>query len=402
MIAAVIPAAGQGKRMGDLSVPSKQLLELEGVPAVIRTLKAFEATPEVDAIALVVPPQLCDEFTDLVQAHGCEKVRWVVPGGKGRQESVYRGLQALPETCEYVIIHDGGRPLVTRQIIEACLKEAKTAQAVCAAVPVKDTIKVSQDGRVVDETPHRSTLWQIQTPQVFSYPLILELHRQAQGDGVQVTDDAALAERYGYPVYLAPGAYTNIKLTTAEDLAIAEALLTRPPYRQQDEGESDAACGSRVRSGFGYDVHRLVPGRPLILGGVEVPYHLGLEGHSDADVAVHALMDSILGAAALGDIGRHFPDSDPAYKGASSIQLLRQVLTLIGERGWRVGNIDVTIAAQRPKLAPYIDEMRSIIAANCQVAGDAVNVKATTTEGLGFVGQGEGIAAYASCTLVKA
>ncbi len=389
MIAAVIPAAGQGQRMGNLPVPSKQLMSLDGVPALIRTIRVFNELPEIEAIVLVAPENLCEQFRALVQDYRCEKVRWIVPGGKERQESVYLGLQALPPDCEVAVIHDGGRPLVSAEVVRACLEQARQSEAASAAVPVKDTIKVSRDGKVVDQTLDRSTLWQIQTPQAFSYSVIRGLHEQAQKDGIDVTDDAALAEAYGYTVSLTPGSYENIKLTTAEDLVLAEAILRRrQPY-------------AATRSGIGYDVHQLVEGRALVLGGVNVPHSHGLLGHSDADVALHALMDSILGAAGLGDIGRHFPDTDETYRGASSLRLLQQVITLVGTKGFRVGNVDVTIVAQRPKLAPYIGQMQTNIAAACQVSSQNINVKATTTEGLGFAGRGEGIAAYATCLLVQ-
>lgn len=416
MIAAVIPAAGQGQRMGPLPVPSKQMLNLSGVPVIVRTLQVFQAVPEIQGIALVVPEELQRQFQQLVDLYRCSKVHWIVPGGKSRQESVFKGLAALPEDCRFVVIHDGGRPLVTVDMIQYCLQQVFLSKAVSAAVPVKDTIKVSWDGKVVHKTLDRSTLWQVQTPQAFAFPLIKHLHESAREDGVQVTDDAALAEHYGYTVHLVQGSYDNLKLTTSEDVVLAEAILNRRSLQKTNQSSQPSHAPAAgpfpaagfvpasqppvFRTGVGYDVHRLVEGRELILCGVKIPYTHGLLGHSDADVALHALMDSLLGGAALGDIGRHFPDSDEAYRDISSMKLLEHVMSLLVQRSFTVVNIDVTIVAQRPKLAPYIETMRLNIASVCQIPVDRVNVKATTTEGLGFTGRSEGIAAYATCLLL--
>ena len=276
-----------------------------------------------------------------------------------------------------VAIHDAARPFVSRAVITAALEAAARTGAAAPAVPVKDTIKVAQGGRVVS-TPDRAMLYAVQTPQCFSR----EKYRQALAcvtgeQARQVTDDCSLFELAGMPVELTAGDYGNYKITTPDDLKKEKTM----------------------RIGHGYDVHRLVEDRKLILGGVEIPYEKGLLGHSDADVLLHAVMDAVLGAAALGDIGRHFPDTDPAYRGADSLALTRAVAALIREHGYTVGNIDATILCQKPKLAPYIEEMRRNIAAAFGVAADAVSVKATTEEHLGFTGEGLGIAAHAVALL---
>lgn len=401
MFAAIVPAAGKGTRMGPISVPSKQLLPLGGIPVIVHTLRALDV-PEIDAVVLVVPHDLVDTFQMLTKKYNCGKVKWVIPGGNSRQESVRLGLKILPPEYAYVLIHDGGRPLVSKETVRACIRSTYETGAAAVGVPVKDTIKSSLDGRCVKETLPRELLWQIQTPQAFARKPLEEWHEAAAEQGLTVTDDAALAEANGYPVRLVRGEYSNLKLTTPEDLVLAEALLHHGLGGEavaQSPVDRNRAHIPAFRTGIGYDVHQLGPGRKLVLGGVEVPYELGLIGHSDADVALHALMDALLGAAGLGDIGRHFPDTDPRYQGVSSLKLLDNVMELLSNGGYRVVNIDITIVAQRPKLAPYIDAMRETTASVCRVDVANVNYKATTTEGLGFVGEGRAIAAYAACLL---
>lgn len=431
MFAAIVPAAGKGTRMRSISVPSKQLLPLGGIPAVVHTLRALDV-PEIAAVVLVVPREQLDVFSVLTKKYNCGKVKWVIPGGDSRQESVRLGLKALPPEYTHVLIHDGGRPLVTRDAILGCIQGALETGAATVAVPVKDTIKSSLDGRYVDETLRRELLWQIQTPQAFLREALEKWHDDAARSGLEVTDDAALAEANGCRVRLVMGEYSNLKLTTPEDLVVAEALLhyaggeslshfvpkqgfvpEQNFAREQFAQEQEVSCWSvggktvpeqaidvtRFRTGVGYDVHRLGPGRKLVLGGVEVPYDLGLVGHSDADVALHALMDALLGAAGLGDIGRHFPDTDPKYEGCSSLGLLEVVIEMLSEKGYCVANADITIVAERPKLAPYIAQMQETTASACRVPVERINYKATTTEGLGFTGEGRGIAAYAVCLL---
>ena len=366
---AILVAAGASRRMGF----DKLSYRLPDGRTVLETsCAALAAHPAVRQVVLVAGANRpeCERI-----AAACPKPCCVVDGGETRADSVRNGL-AVAEGA-LVAIHDAARPFVSRAVITAALEAAARTGAAAPAVPVKDTIKVAQGGRVVS-TPDRAMLYAVQTPQCFSR----EKYRQALAcvtgeQARQVTDDCSLFELAGMPVELTAGDYGNYKITTPDDLKKEKTM----------------------RIGHGYDVHRLVEDRKLILGGVEIPYEKGLLGHSDADVLLHAVMDAVLGAAALGDIGRHFPDTDPAYRGADSLALARAVATLIREHGYAVGNIDATILCQKPKLAPYIEEMRRNIAAAFGVAADAVSVKATTEEHLGFTGEGLGIAAHAVALL---
>mgnify|MGYP001623802163 CR=1 FL=1 len=366
---AILVAAGASRRMGF----DKLSYRLPDGRTVLETsCAALAAHPAVRQVVLVAGANRpeCERI-----AAACPKPCCVVDGGETRADSVRNGLAAAEGAL--VAIHDAARPFVSRAVITAALEAAARTGAAAPAVPVKDTIKVAQGGRVVS-TPDRAMLYAVQTPQCFSR----EKYRQALAcvtgeQARQVTDDCSLFELAGMPVELTAGDYGNYKITTPDDLKKEKTM----------------------RIGHGYDVHRLVGDRKLILGGVEIPYEKGLLGHSDADVLLHAVMDAVLGAAALGDIGRHFPDTDPAYRGADSLALTRAVAALIREHGYTVGNIDATILCQKPKLAPYIEEMRRNIAAAFGVAADAVSVKATTEEHLGFTGEGLGIAAHAVALL---
>ena len=365
-VTAIIVAAGASRRMGF----DKLSYRLPDGRTVLETSCAlFAAHPAVDELVLVAGgnrPQ-CEAITA-----ACPKPCTVVQGGATRADSVRSGLAAAKG--QLVAIHDAARPFASAEIITAALQAAAESGAAAPAVPVKDTIKVAdQDGKVV-ATPDRATLYAVQTPQCFDRALYLQALEAVSGEKASlVTDDCSLFELAGLPVTLTAGDYANLKITTKEDLQKEKTM----------------------RIGHGYDVHRLVEDRKLILGGVEVPYEKGLLGHSDADVLLHAVMDAVLGAAALGDIGQHFPDTDPAYKGADSLALTREVAKIIAAHGYKVGNIDATILCQRPKLAPHIPAMRQNIADAFGLPLDAVSVKATTEEHLGFTGEGLGIAAHA-------
>ena len=398
MNAAVIVAAGRGSRMG--LDRNKVLYPVAGEPVIVRTVRAFESSGLFDG-GIVVVTGACDmdEMKDMF-ARGGLSVRAVVEGGADRQESVCRGIAACDENADIIAIHDGARPLVTREVIAATIDSAKMYGSGVAAVALKDTIKrIDESGCVVD-TPIRDTLRAVQTPQTFDAKLIRAAHaryRNGNEDGLRATDDAMLAEWMGHSVRLTAGDVENIKLTTPEDMLLAEQVLEK-----RGEAKNTRKEKKTMRIGHGYDVHRLVEGRKLILCGVEIPHTLGLLGHSDADVAYHALTDALLGAAAMGDIGRHFPDTDPKYKGADSGVLLDHVMELIWEKGYVVGNVDVTIIAQRPKLKDYIEQMRENVARHLNVDIDCVNVKATTTEKLGFEGEGLGISTHAVACIEKA
>ena len=390
MNAAVIVAAGRGTRMG--LDRNKVLYPVCGAPIVVHTVRAFADSGLFDGgIVVVTGENDMEEMRAMLDAAGLRVT--FAKGGADRQESVYNGLCACPQEADVIAIHDGARPLVTREVIERTIDSAKAHGSGVAAVQLKDTVKRVGESGVVIDTPARDTLRAVQTPQTFDAALIREAHERFK-TGERATDDAMLMERMGYAVYLTEGDVENIKLTTPEDMLLAEQVLAK-------RGAAKKEGPSMIRIGHGYDVHRLVEDRKLILCGVHVPYTLGLLGHSDADVAYHALTDALLGAAAMGDIGRHFPDTDPKYKGADSGVLLDHVMELIFAKGYVGGNVDVTIICQRPKLKDYIEQMRENVAAHLKVELDCVNVKATTTEKLGFEGEGLGISAHAVACLVK-
>ena len=372
---AVILCGGSGTRMG--AKQNKTLLPVDGVPAVVKCVRAF--APLVTSIVLVVRAGEEDAFRQALENAG-ESVPFIVPGGTDRQASALCGLKALPNDADIALIHDGARPFVTRDVIERVLAGVKENGSGVAAVPARDTIKRASPDGLVLETPDRASLYQVQTPQGFFVKDLLLAHGRVQK---RCTDDAALMEAAGFPVRLVMGSYDNIKLTSPEDLKMTGNL-------------------SLPRIGHGYDAHRLTEGRALVLCGVTVPYEKGLLGHSDADAALHALTDALLGAAAMGDIGKLFPDSDEKYRGISSLLLLGEVKKRLDEKGFRVGNADVTILAQAPKLAPYIPQMRENVADVLGIPLDRVSVKATTTEKMGFEGRGEGISAHAVALLYTA
>ena len=377
-ISAVLVAAGSSTRMGF----DKLSFDLGGETVLHRSIRAFDQCPQIGEIVLVAGKNRA--FVEQ-QAVGCTKPVQIVAGGATRAESAKNGV--LAAHGELVAVHDAARPFVSPAVIAAVLEAAARCGAAAPAVPVKDTIKqaVPGDGKTVPEaclvrsTPDRSTLYAVQTPQCFDRTQYLAAQQELDAEKARlVTDDCSLFELTGRSVQLTQGDYANLKITTRED-------LPRPVQKEE----------TRMRIGHGYDVHRLVEGRKLILGGVEIPFEKGLLGHSDADVLAHAVMDAVLGAAALGDIGQHFPDNDPAYAGADSLELARHVARILSEHGYRVENIDATILCQRPKLAPHIPAMRANLAAAFGLPVDAVSVKATTEEHLGFTGEGLGIAAHA-------
>jgi len=377
MWCAIILAGGSGSRMGVSK--NKVLLDLLGEPVIVRSVRAFQGM--VNGIVLVSREEDVPAMARAMDSYHLPVT--IVRGGDTRQSSVWNGLCALPADCTHVLIHDGARCLVNEETIRRCMNAVEESGNGVAAVPAIDTIKQVDCCEIVAATPDRSKLRAVQTPQGFNVELIRRAHEAARADDFLGTDDASLVERLGVPVRLTRGDRRNIKLTTPEDMKMAEAFLERD--------------FPTLRVGQGYDVHRLVEGRDLILCGVKVPHTLGLLGHSDADVALHALMDAMLGAMALGDIGKHFPDTDEKYRGISSMTLLEHVTCLLHQHRARVANCDVTIVAQKPKLLPYIPAMRENIAAVLQLPLDRVNVKATTTERLSFEGHEEGISAQAIC-----
>ena len=360
-VTVIIAAAGSGSRMGG-RLP-KQYMKTGGEVILRKTAEIFASCPVIDNIIVVADMAYMDLCEDVLK--GIE--HRTVSGGELRQDSVYEGLKCTD--TDIVLIHDGARPFVTQQIItEVTAAAAEYRAAVCAVRP-KDTIRTKQG------TLNRNELYAVQTPQGFDTAALKAAYEAAYAQGFYGTDDADIAERAGLEIRIVPGSYDNIKITTREDLPM------------------------ETRVGTGYDVHRLEEGRKLILGGVCIPFERGLLGHSDADVLVHAIMDALLGAAALGDIGKLFPDTDDRYKGISSIELLKAVGEAVSEAGCTIGNIDATLVAEKPKIAPYIEAMRENIAGALDIDTDRVSVKATTTEKLGFAGRQEGMEAQAVCIL---
>ncbi|GAA0469964.1 2-C-methyl-D-erythritol 4-phosphate cytidylyltransferase [Alkalibacillus silvisoli] len=380
----IVLAAGQGKRM-DIG-HNKQLMMVNDRPLIAHTLDVFEQDSWCSAIYLVVHPEEQLVMQGVVNDHHFNKVKKLIIGGKERQHSVKKGVEGLIESI-ITFVHDGARPFVSHEELHKLYKATADYGAAFLATPVTDTIKqVNQDGvRTLD----RSQLYQAQTPQAFNYGLLKKVHNYAEKENVLATDDVALLELMGESPVVVEGSYNNFKLTTPEDIQKAENMLK---INRQVKDREDL---SLFRIGQGFDVHQLVEGRPCIIGGVTIPYEKGLLGHSDADVLLHTIADAALGAIAKGDIGRHFPDDDPKHEGLDSKELLRDVWNKVEQQGYTLGNVDCTIMAQAPKMAPYIGEMRQVIAELLNTDESRVNVKATTTEKLGFTGRKEGIAAQA-------
>lgn len=377
----IIPAGGTGARFGH-ALP-KQFLDLAGTPILARTCQIFLELTMVHSVVVAVPADFLEYTTKLLHVHlapGQYQRLHITVGGSTRQQSVRLGLAQLPKTIKLVLVHDAARPLVDQATILRCLDATLSHGAAIAAIPVQDTLKRVNSNGAITATIDRTQLWQAQTPQAARRSLLEQAFAAAEQSGFVGTDEASLLESAGIAVRVTAGNKRNGKITLREDLQMAEALLAKE---------------STMKIGHGFDAHRLVAGRDLILGGVHIDFELGLDGHSDADVVAHALTDAILGALGAGDIGRHFPDTDQKYKGISSLVLLAHVQELAAHQGLCVGNADITIVCQRPKLATHLADMQAHLARCCKVPPQAINVKATTTENMGYTGRGEGIAAHA-------
>jgi 2-C-methyl-D-erythritol 4-phosphate cytidylyltransferase/2-C-methyl-D-erythritol 2,4-cyclodiphosphate synthase len=382
-VAAVVVAGGRGLRAGG-DVP-KQYRQLAGAPVIRPTLASFLDHPQIAAVQPVIHPD--DEEMFRTAAAGLERLLPPVRGGATRQASVRAGLEALEATApELVLIHDAARPFVSEALIGRAISAGRQHSAAVPAITIADTVKRIDAAAVIIETLDRNSLRTVQTPQAFSFGLILEAHRRAAAASLaDFSDDAALAEWAGHRVSVFEGDSANVKMTTNDDLARAEALRS-------------AALGD-VRIGNGFDVHVFADGDHVMLGGVRIPHSRGVSGHSDADVVLHALVDAILGALAEGDIGQHFPPSDPQWKGASSDRFLAFACERVRARGGVIANLDATVVCEVPRVSPHRDAMRARIAAIAGIAASRVAVKATTSEKLGFTGRGEGIVAMATATL---
>lgn len=382
-VAAVVVAGGRGLRAGG-NVP-KQYRELGGEPVIRPALAAFVEHPQIDAVQPVIHPEDQDIFRAATK--GLAKLLPPVWGGATRQASVRAGLEGLSVNApSFVLIHDAARPFVSAALIDRAIDAAKMQGAAVPAVAIADTVKKIDENSVVAETLDRNRLRTVQTPQAFAYQLIMGAHRRAAAAGrSDFTDDAALAEWAGQRVGVFEGDAANIKLTTNDDFARAEILRH--------------AALADVRTGNGFDVHAFKDGDHIMLGGVRIPHTRSVTGHSDADVALHALVDAILGALAEGDIGQHFPPGDPQWKGASSDRFLAFACERVRARGGMIAHLDVTIVCEAPKVSPHRDAMRACIADIAGINAARVAVKATTSEKLGFTGRGEGIVAMATATI---
>jgi 2-C-methyl-D-erythritol 4-phosphate cytidylyltransferase/2-C-methyl-D-erythritol 2,4-cyclodiphosphate synthase len=380
-VTAIIAAGGRGARFGDAR--PKQLLLLGGLPILRRSVDAFVSNPRVTDLVVALPRELAADPPDYL--HTSVKPLTVLDGGERRQDSVARAFARVPDGADVVVIHDAARPLVSAAVIGRTIDAAVRHGAAITALAATDTVKRGDAGRVIVGTLPRDEIFLAQTPQAFRTSVLRDALALARA-GAEATDEAMLAEQAGHRVHLVDGDPRNLKITTPEDLDIAERLI-----------------GSRgeIRIGNGYDLHRLVAGRPLILGGVTIPFDKGLEGHSDADAVCHAVTDAVLGAAGAGDIGRHFPDTDPAWKDANSVGLLQRAVEIVTKTGFHVVNVDVVVIAQKPKLAPHVDAMRASLGRALGIDGDRVSIKGKTNEGVGSIGAGESIAVHAVALVAR-
>lgn len=392
LASAIIAAGGRGVRLG-AEVP-KQFLEIDGRSILERSIAAFAGHPSIGEVVVALPPDRVEAVAARLRDLGLGRVL-CVEGGARRQDSVANAFARVSPEVAVVVIHDAARPMVTAALIDRAIDAASRHGAAIAALPVRDTVKQAggpgTDGaRPIAATLPREDVFLAQTPQAFRREVLAQALEKGRDEGIDATDEAMLAERAGYPVYLVPGDPENMKITTPEDLEAARRRMAAT------EGTEPG-----VRVGTGYDLHRLVEGRPLILGGVAIPFEKGLQGHSDADIVCHAVTDAVLGAAAAGDIGRLFPDTDPQWEGADSLALLRGAVARLHEQGWRVGNVDVTVIAQKPKLLPYIDAMRANLAAALGVPVGSVSVKGKTNEHMDSMGQGDSMACHAVALVAR-
>jgi 2-C-methyl-D-erythritol 4-phosphate cytidylyltransferase/2-C-methyl-D-erythritol 2,4-cyclodiphosphate synthase len=386
-VSAIVAAGGRGVRLG--ADRPKQFLDIGGRSILETSVGALAASDRIDEIIVALP----EEHLETGKAWpASSKPILFVAGGARRQDSVANAFAKSSRHADVIVIHDAARPFVTAEVIARTVDAAQAHGAAIAAIPVRDTVKQTDDpsrdgSRRIRATIARDTIFLAQTPQAFRRD-VLE-RAIAEGKSIDATDEAMLVERLGLPVHVVEGEARNVKITTAEDLAAAQSAPHKGgPY-------------ALTRIGNGYDLHKLVAGRPLILAGVKIPFELGLLGHSDADIVCHAVTDAILGAAGIGDIGRLFPDTDPKWKDADSIALLKGAVARLHDAGYRVSNVDVTVIAQQPKLLPYLEQMRANLAAALGIEPGAVSVKGKTNEGVDSMGRGESMACHAIALVIS-
>ena len=379
--AVVVVCGGSGSRMGK----PKQFLPLAGSTVAEWSLKCFLDMPEVEIIVLVLSE---DSFKDQGARLGVGKVK-AVPAGPTRMGSVRNGFSAVPSDVDVIAVHDGARSMITPEIVRATMAEAVKSGAAVAAVPVKDTLKrVPKGSAIVVETPDRAEFWAAQTPQAYRYAVLKEALEKYKDDA-DATDESQLVERCGRQVSVVESSYENFKITTPEDITMASAII-----------ESRQGGRPQSRTGFGYDIHRLVAGRELWLSGVKLPHAKGLLGHSDGDAVLHAACDAVLGALGLGEIGMDFPPEDPTYKGLASREIVKNTLGKVAEAGGELVHLDCTLVAEEPKMKPHYAAMKSSLAALFQLHESRVSLKAKSHEGLDSIGRGEAIACHAVATVL--
>ena len=378
-VSAIIAAGGRGLRFG--GAEPKQLLTLAGEPILKRSVDAYLSCELVSDLVVALPAPAARMPPDYLR-HTSKPVT-IVEGGERRRDSVANAFACVPACADVVVIHDAARPLVTDAVIRRTIDAAMASGAAIAAIAARDTVKRVRPGGAIAETLPRDEIVFAQTPQAFRVAVL----KEALALGGDATDEAMLVERAGHTVRVVDGDPRNLKITTPEDLATAERLL--------------GGTIPRLRIGNGYDLHRLVAGRPLILGGVTIPFEKGLEAHSDGDVVAHALTDAVLGAAGAGDIGRYFPDTDATWKGADSLELLRRAVSIVRADGYSLVNADIVVIAQRPKLSPHVQAIRSNLARALDADVSQISVKGKTNEGVDSMGAGESIAVHAVALLAR-
>jgi 2-C-methyl-D-erythritol 4-phosphate cytidylyltransferase/2-C-methyl-D-erythritol 2,4-cyclodiphosphate synthase len=402
-VVAIIAAAGQGRRFGS-AVP-KQLVQVGGRTLLERSVEAFARSGRVDEIIVATPADAGPEFTAGLETAAAGRRLSSVAGGARRQDSVANAFDVAPRHADVIVIHDAARAFVSGELIARTIDAAARHGAAIAAAPARDTVKRVAQGDdndlIVGETIPRDQIYLAQTPQAFRREVLADAVRIGRA-GTEATDEAMLSEMAGHSVRIVESDDTNLKVTTPRDITVAETIVKMEGRTEASgvnaEGrrlKAESVAGENVRVGLGYDLHRLVEGRPLILGGVRIPFERGPQGHSDGDPVCHALTDAVLGAVAAGDLGRHFPDTDPRWKDADSVFMLQVAVELVRERGFVVESADVVVILERPKLAPHVDAITARLADVLGVGADRVSIKAKTNEGVDALGRGEAIAVHA-------